>query len=272
MAGARLPYLWNDEYGARIGLLPLDGPDGDRRRRRAVVRHRARATSSTRSTPTTSPTARRARRRAAPEDVRPANRLGPERGPAAPRAVDDRPGRGQGRRGDPRRPAPGVPAPQRDAPGTGATATATASTARAALAGHGTALKHDLVAGTTDGARLRPGPHDARAGVRAPRGRDRRGRRLGAVLRLRRDDRPLRRRGPRRPGLHRRPRRHGPPARPRARTASTATGCRRPEPQGGESAVAQEHGEDVLCRARAWPWCSRLHVQVQRRRPSRATS
>ena len=28
MAGARLPYLWNEGYGARIGLLPLDGPDG----------------------------------------------------------------------------------------------------------------------------------------------------------------------------------------------------------------------------------------------------
>jgi carotenoid cleavage dioxygenase len=28
MAGARLPYLWDDAYGARIGLLPLEGPDG----------------------------------------------------------------------------------------------------------------------------------------------------------------------------------------------------------------------------------------------------
>jgi carotenoid cleavage dioxygenase-like enzyme len=27
MGGARLPYLWNEGYGARIGLLPLDGAD-----------------------------------------------------------------------------------------------------------------------------------------------------------------------------------------------------------------------------------------------------
>ena len=115
MGGARLPYYWNDEYGARIGLLPrasaaTDGSDvrwfdiepcyfyhplnaydlDDGRVVLDAVRY---------------------------PKMFDQNRQGPNEGAVAVGPLDDRPGRGQGARGDARRPGAGVPAAQRDAAG-----------------------------------------------------------------------------------------------------------------------------------------------------------
>ena len=132
MAGARLPYRWNAEYGARIGLLPLDGP----RRAGASVRWfeiepllRLPPAQRLRPAPTGSVVARRG---APPEDVRHATASGPNEGAAAPRPVDDRPGR---RARSPRRrstTAPRSSPASTSASRAGATATATASTVQAA--------------------------------------------------------------------------------------------------------------------------------------------
>ena len=86
------------------------------------------------------------------------------------------------------------------------------------------AIKHDLVAGTTVEHDYGRGRESRTSRCSCRGGRDRRGRRLGDVVRPRRDDGQRRRRDPRRAGLHRRPRRHHPPAGSASRSASTATG------------------------------------------------
>ena len=212
MAGAPLPYFWNAAYGARIGLLPrasaaTDGPT-------CAGSTSTPATCTTRSTRTT--TAARSSSTSVRHDTMFAtNRQGPNEGPSTARALDDRPGRGQGPRVDARRPPRGVPARRTRRTRAGATATATARPSAAWTRAAARRIQARPGRGDLGRARLRAGPRDARAGVRGPGGRDGRGRRLGHGLRLRRHDRPRRRRDPRRPGLRRRSGRHRPSPGPR---------------------------------------------------------
>ena len=108
---ATLPYSWNPDYGARVGLLPREG---DQWRCHALVRGRPllRVPPDERVRPPRR--SRRVRRRAASEDVRHRPQR-PERRHTEPRAVDDRSRRRARARRGPRRPGPGVPTARRAA-------------------------------------------------------------------------------------------------------------------------------------------------------------
>ena len=146
MSGTTLPYRWNDEYGARIGLLPRE-----RRDRRSDVRwfdiepcyvfHPLNAYDLEDGSVVLD-AVRHPKMFAT--DVH-----GPNEGRDAARPVDDRSDRGQGARGDDRRPGPGVPAPQRDAPGAAQPLRLRRRLRRFDEGEAAPAIKHDLVAGTT---------------------------------------------------------------------------------------------------------------------------
>ncbi len=112
MAGRRLPYRWNDEYGARIGLLPRTGAAADVRWfeiEPCFFYHPLNAYDLDDG-------------RVVLDAVRHPKMFatdmhGPARRATPLGSVDDRSVRRQGAGGDPRRPRAGVPAAQRDPAG-----------------------------------------------------------------------------------------------------------------------------------------------------------
>ena len=169
---------------------------------------------------------RRARRGAAPEDVRDGSITGRTKEPTRFERWTIDPAEGKVVEETLERPLAGVPAAERGATRAGATGTATASGPRSS-----STTSTQRRRSSTTSSRARPSSTTTAPGamtlepVFVPRdGCDRRGRRLGDVVRPRRDDGPRRRRDPRRAGLHRRPRRHRSTSRPASRSASTATG------------------------------------------------
>ena len=196
LSGKGFPYAWNTDPSGprRPPAARRDGGPDSLGRGGAVLRlppaQRLRPAGR----------AGRARRRPSPADVR-RRHAGPERGRAPPDALDARSGE--------------RPRAARSR------STIAASSSRATTSGcigrrhrfgyaaafddlrHGPALQVRPRPRDQRGPRLRHRPGHARARLRPPRARRRRGRRLGHVLRLRRRHRSQRRRDPPRAGLHR---------------------------------------------------------------------
>ena len=166
MSGTRtLPYSWNPDYGARVGLLPRDATSGDATRvvrRRPLLRvppaQRVRpartvgscATScATRRCSTPTATVRTKARRALVRWT-----IDPAAGPCARGRASTTAGRSS----------------RATTSASSAGATATATPLRSATGSStGRLLKHDLEAADERDARVRPGSRHARAGVRAAR-------------------------------------------------------------------------------------------------------